>query len=118
MYLLGNEHNIGDDWSRRLVKQEKDAAHEDEPSFDNRCVFIQLEDIQDNIKYNFLPKLAQCCQQSKINPIQVTSLENNIKFQEEFCRAEDLYEFRRIRVTGEFITWIKQQMEDYKNKEV
>ena len=88
MYLVGNESTISSHCSKQMIARENDTAHEENPSFIDRCVFIQNEDIKNEMKYNFFKEFASCWQQSFIKPISLTELDRRIEFHNALFTAE------------------------------
>ena len=118
MYLVGNESTISSHYSKQMIARENDTAHEEKPSFIDRCVFMQNEDIKNDMKYNFFKEFASCWQQSFIKPISLTELDRRIEFHNALFTAEELYPNRAIKITGEFRNWLKKEMKNDRGKEV
>ncbi|CAF1089465.1 unnamed protein product [Adineta steineri] len=101
LYLYGNNESISSQWSDLMISCETHVM-EDEDSW---CAFIENEQIDDGIKWNFGFLFGGKWQIKRLSPINLTELQKNLRFQSALRRAFKTFTYRQSEITAKIFEW-------------
>jgi hypothetical protein len=111
LYLVGNEPDITNKWSKRLIASELDVNHAQASQYEDRCTFIENQLVVTPIQ-----DLAQRCgrtwQMSSIKPRKIRDLRDDLVFGETVQRIHGCLENREMAANVELRQRISESTED------
>ncbi|CAF4563045.1 unnamed protein product, partial [Rotaria sp. Silwood2] len=114
MYLYGNEQVIPNEWCKQMIAHEADHSGRLIVNDDDWYTFLENESINDNIKWNFAAKHGRTWKTTQLTPINLISLEDNIRFRSCLRRANITYYSRMSIVSVQIFDWFDECLEyDY-----
>ncbi|CAF3560993.1 unnamed protein product [Adineta steineri] len=111
MYLYGNEEVIPSEWSRLMASTEVDHVDKGIVNDDDWCTFLENETVSENIKWNFSIKHGRSWKLTHLTPIQLHTLEDNIRFRSALRRSNMTFYSRMSNVTARLYDWFDTCLE-------
>ena len=119
LYLYGNEQTIPHEWSKMMISNEVDSTTTGGNNDDDWHAFLEHQLIKDSMKWNFKILFASTWQIKQYAPLQLSTLEENIRFQSALRRAHKTYHLRMSSVSEKIFNWYDSACENgYFNSEV
>ncbi|CAF3537887.1 unnamed protein product [Rotaria sp. Silwood1] len=100
-YVYGNMLRMLSEWSKLMITTEIDIMDDE----DDWCAFLENEYVEDEVKWNFSFIFGREWKVSRVSPLNLTQLDENLRFHSALRRAYATFAPRQIDVTAEIFDW-------------
>jgi hypothetical protein len=111
MHLIGNEPNIGNKFSAKLIANELDISHEHASQYNERCTLIENHLVVNDVKTNLARRFGRAWQMTTIEPKKLNAVRDDIVFQQVLQRIHACLENREMVANAELRQRISENLE-------
>ncbi|CAF3544687.1 unnamed protein product [Rotaria socialis] len=101
LYLYGNKLCDLSEWSKLMIATENEIM-EDE---DDWCAFLENDYVEDEVKWNFGFIFGKGWKLSRVSPLDLNELHENLRFHSAIRRAFSTFAQRQVEVTADIFDW-------------
>lgn len=101
LYLYGNELDGLSEWSKLMISTEKNVMDDE----DDWCAFLENEYVDNEIKWNFVFMFGREWKVSRVSPLNIDQLKENLRFHSALRRAHITFAERQVEVTADIFDW-------------